>query len=85
MRTPTRTPAPASPSLRVRIPAAVAAAFSPADRAALRAALALDPRPAFRRSEERVYGFSFAGREIRFRVRGGTLAVLPDQSARYSK
>ena len=38
--------------------------------------LAQDPRPAYHRDGERVYGFPFAGREIRFRVEEGVLTVL---------
>ena len=45
-------------------------------RAALLQALALDPRPAWQDDPERVYGFPFAGREVRFRVAGGVLTVL---------
>ena len=45
-------------------------------RAALRGLLANDPRPRYQNDPERVYGLGFAGREIRFRVEGGTLTVL---------
>ena len=43
---------------------------------ALREALALDPRPPYQDDPDRVYGMSFAGRNVRFRVRAGTLSVL---------
>jgi hypothetical protein len=49
----------------------------PADRQqALIEVLAQDPRPRYQNDPERVYGLGFAGREIRFRVEGGTLTVL---------
>lgn len=67
---------PPAPRLEVRLPDALAAAFPPAERAALLQALALDPRPAWQDDPERVYGFPFAGREVRFRVAGGVLSVL---------
>lgn len=47
----------------------------PADRrAALRGVLEQDPRPSYQ-NDGRVYGFGFAGREIRFRVSDGVLTV----------
>ena len=36
---------------------------------------ACDIRPAYQRDPNRVYGFSFAGQEIRFSVDGGVLTV----------
>ena len=44
-------------------------------RAALRAVLAQDPRPAYQQDRARVYGFPFAGMEVRFTVDGETLTV----------
>ena len=44
-------------------------------REALTAVLAQDPRPPYQDDPERVYGFGFAGLEVRFRVRGGVLSV----------
>ena len=43
---------------------------------ALRSVLKEDPRPAYQDDPERVYGFGFAGRQIRFRVRDGVLTVI---------
>ena len=37
--------------------------------------LALDPRPAYQQDPERIYGFPFAGLEIKFRVEEETLYV----------
>ena len=34
------------------------------------------PRPAYQTDPERVYGFGFAGLEIRFRVQGKELTVV---------
>ena len=45
-------------------------------RQALIGVLMNDPRPSYQSDPERVYGFGFAGREVRFSVRGGTLTVL---------
>lgn len=44
-------------------------------RKALTGVLAQDPRPAYQRDPQRVYGFGFGGLEIRFTVRGRTLRV----------
>ncbi len=49
----------------------------PADRReALRGVLAQDPRPHYHNDPDRVYGFPFAGLEIRFSVSEGCLRVL---------
>ena len=42
---------------------------------ALLAVLSEDPRPSYQNDETRVYGFGFAGYEIKFRVKGDTLLV----------
>lgn len=44
-------------------------------RDALIKVLELDPRPAYQDDENRVYGFGFAGCEVKFTVSGGTLYV----------
>ena len=44
-------------------------------RAALVEVLSLDPRPAYQEDPERVYGFGFAGLEVKFTVSGDTLTV----------
>ncbi len=38
--------------------------------------LSLDPRPAYQRDIQRVYGFSFAGMEIKFRADDSTITVV---------
>ncbi len=63
-------------ALAVEIPEEIVSAF-PADKiAALRAILSEDPRPSYQNDPERVYGFPFAGYEVRFRVSDGVLTVL---------
>ena len=48
----------------------------PADKQEnLRAILAEDPRPAYQQNNTRQYGFTFADKEIRFRVEDDTLTV----------
>lgn len=49
------------------------------DRVGLAGVLAQDPRPAYQRDPERVYGFGFAGLEVRFVVRDGALQVTDIQ------
>ncbi len=52
----------------------------PADkRAALIGVLAQDPRPSYQDDPVRVYGFPFAGLELRFRVEGKRLTVVDVQ------
>ena len=48
----------------------------PEKREALLGVLRQDPRPAYQHDPERVYGFGFAGLEVRFRVAGETLTVV---------
>lgn len=61
--------------LRVELPEPWLSLVPEADRAALAGVLAQDPRPAYQRDPERVYGLSFAGLEVRFRVEGDRLTV----------
>ena len=56
------------PELLERVP--------PDKREALIGVLEQDPRPSYQDDPDRVYGFGFAGREIRFRVSGGVLTVI---------
>lgn len=44
-------------------------------RAGLTGVLSHDPRPRYQTDEERVYGMSFSGLDVRFRVTGGVLTV----------
>ena len=68
-------PTRAEETLTVEIPPECAALVPPDRLEALRAVLAHDPRPAYQRSPERVYGLSFAGLQVRFRVENSKLTV----------
>ena len=63
-------------ALNVDFPDALLARIPPEKRAPLRGVLAQDPRPSYQDDPARVYGFGFAGWEIRFRVAGETLTVV---------
>lgn len=62
--------------LDVVIPDDVQSQFSEEDIAALRKTLALDPRPHYHSSEERIYGMPFNGKDVHFRVEGHTCYVV---------
>ncbi len=62
--------------LAVEVPEALLERIPEADRAALPDVLAQDPRPAYQQDENRVYGFAYAGRDVRFTVRDGLLTVV---------
>ena len=49
-------------------------------RPALLQALSLDPRPAYQNDPERIYGFLFAGCNIRFRAESGKVTVVQVES-----
>lgn len=61
--------------LQVEIPEEFSRAASSEILSALRGVLAQDPRPAYQNDPERIYGLSFAGLEVRFRVDGNVLRV----------
>lgn len=61
--------------LTVEIPDSLLARISADERDAVRDILAGDPRPSYQDDPERVYGFSYAGMEIRFRVSGSVATV----------
>ena len=65
----------AGEELAVEIPPELLERVPPDRREALRAVLALDPRPRYQEDPQRVYGFVFAGLEVRFTVEGKTLRV----------
>ena len=48
----------------------------PQKRAALRGVLENDPRPRYQDDPTRIYGLSFAGKNVRFRVEGAVLTVI---------
>ena len=66
---------PAGETLSVSIPPALLAQVPAERQEALRGVLAQDPRPHYQKDPERVYGFSFAGFEVRFTVDGDQLTV----------
>ena len=52
-----------------------------AQQEALRAVLEADPRPRYQDDPQRVYGMTFAGQNVKFRVEGETLYVLEVEKA----
>ncbi len=62
-------------TLDVEIPEPLLALVPPEKREALRGVLSQDPRPPYQHDPERLYGMSFAGLSVRFRVEGNTLIV----------
>ena len=62
--------------LEVEVPENIADDFTPQQASALRQILSSDPRPHYQHDENRIYGFSFAGREIKFKVKGEKLTVI---------
>ena len=66
---------PAGETLEVIIPPVLLEKIPPERREALRGALAQDPRPHYQDDPERIYGFGFAGMEVRFSVEGSRLTV----------
>ena len=67
--------APAGETLKVHIPPELMALVPENRREALRGVLAQDPRPHSQDDPERVYGFGFAGLEVKFSVDGTHLIV----------
>ncbi|WP_434310212.1 tRNA (N6-threonylcarbamoyladenosine(37)-N6)-methyltransferase TrmO [Hominifimenecus sp. rT4P-3] len=61
--------------LLVEFPEQLLALVPEERRDALQGVLASDPRPSYQNDPERVYGFGFAGLEIRFTVQDGVLTV----------
>ena len=66
----------ASYALSVIFPEHLASLLTEKERANLTELLAEDPRPAYNDDPERVYGFTYANKEIKFSVNGDTLTVL---------
>lgn len=62
-------------ALEVVIPNELLSLIPECKRNALRAVLAHDPRPAYQNDPKRIYGFRFAGLEIKFTVSGNVLTV----------
>ena len=68
--------APAGETLEVVIPQEILEKIPESRREALRGVLAQDPRPHYHDDPARVYGFGFAGLEVKFSVDGGILTVV---------
>ncbi len=66
----------AADRLRVVFPEELQALIPPDKLPALIESLSEDPRPQYHDDPERVYGFLYAGRDVRFRVRDGALWVV---------
>lgn len=62
--------------LKVEIPEGLLALVPEDRRQALAGILAQDPRPSYQDDPDRVYGFGFAGLEVRFTVAAGRLIVV---------
>ena len=67
---------PAGETLTVECPPELWERVPAGRREALRSVLALDPRPRYQDDPARVYGFGFAGLEVRFSVEGEVLRVV---------
>lgn len=61
--------------LCVKFPEHLEALVPEEKREALRGVLENDPRPAYHKDSERVYGFGFAGMDVHFQVKDGCLIV----------
>ena len=62
--------------LEVDFPKQLLERIPPQSRRGLISALAQDPRPAYQKDPQRVYGFGFAGCEVRFTVSDGVVHVV---------
>lgn len=62
--------------LRVVCPEQLLAAVPPEQRQGLLSVLANDPRPRYQDDPQRIYGMTYGGRNVRFRVEGDVLTVL---------
>ena len=63
-------------TLLVEIPPDLEQKIPEQQREALCGILAQDPRPSYQQDPERIYGMSYGGRDIRFRVADGVLRVV---------
>ena len=67
--------------LRVHFPEGLLEKVPEDKRDILTELLSQDPRPGYQRDPERVYGFPYAGMEVRFQVDGQDLTVTDIQKA----
>jgi len=68
-------------TLAVDFPPALEETVPEEKREALRGVLAGDPRPSYQDDPERVYGVAFAGMNVKFTVKDGTLTVCAVENA----
>ena len=68
--------------LRVVCPEDLLAEIPDEKRTGLLDTLSQDPRPSYHRDPERIYGMTYAGSDIRFRISGDELTVLSVRSDR---
>lgn len=71
-------------TLQVEIPPDLECKIPQQQREALYGILAQDPRPGYQQEAERIYGMSYGGRDIRFRVSGKVLQVVAVETAETS-
>lgn len=62
--------------LKVEVPDELRKRFTPWQLKALEGVLSLDPRPHYHNDAERIYGMSFAGKDVKFRVSDGVITVV---------
>lgn len=67
--------------LEVDIPEELLDEFPEEKRETLIALLSQDPRPSYQNDPQRIYGFTFAGREVHFRVDGDRLTAVDVMSS----
>ena len=63
-------------TLEVSIPENLSSLLTSEERVCLEKTLSLDPRPHYKADSDRVYGFVFSGRDIRFTVSDGVATVV---------
>lgn len=68
-------------SLKVEVSTELLQRVPESKRATLKSILSQDPRPSYQNDPERIYGFVFAGLEIRFTVCDGVLTVVSIDTA----
>lgn len=71
--------------LDVAIPPETEALFDDKQLAALKEALAFDPRPGYQDDPQRVYGFAYAGYDVRFQVKDDAVTVLSAEKIQKEK
>lgn len=62
--------------LKVDFPSQLMALIPAEKREALTGILAQDPRPSYQNDPERIYGLTFAGKNVKFRIAGETVQVF---------